>query len=166
MMGNTGETKQRQIFCCQYARLGDVEAAARLAGFPPETAAAAGAALLRQTSCQKLVRTYQMALQCDPAAAVCAGLRRLAFGRTNDAIQLVLAEEPPTPEQLQQLDLFSVSSIKRDKNGGMELHFFDRLKALSALYESSSDADGKAAAHALLAALSSGAAEGVEEDDV
>ena len=47
-----------------------------------------------------------------------------------------------------------MSSVKRDKNGGMEIHFFDRLKALTALYEYGGDADSKAAAHALLTALS------------
>ena len=78
----------------------------------------------------------------------------LAFGRSNDAIGLLLAEEPPGAAAVQALDLFPVSSVKRDKNGGMEIHFFDRLKALTALYEYGGDADGKAAAHALLTALS------------
>ena len=94
-MSNSTESKRRALFCCHYARLGDVAEAARCAGYPPETAAA-----------------------------------------------------------VQALDLFPVSSVKRDKNGGMEIHFFDRLKALTALYEYGGDADGKAAAHALLTALS------------
>ena len=51
-----------------------------------------------------------------------------------------------------------MSSIKRDKSGGMEIHFFDRLKALASLYEYSGDADSKAAAQTLLAALSGGEA--------
>ena len=40
----------------------------------------------------------------------------------------------------------------------MEIHFFDRLKALASLYEYSGDADSKAAAQTLLAALSGGEA--------
>ena len=36
---------------------------------------------------------------------------------------------------------------------GMEVHFFDRLKALTTLFEKSSEADGKNAAASLLAAL-------------
>lgn len=155
-MSNSTESKRRRLFCCHYARLGDVAEAARCAGYPPETAAADGAALLRQACYRKMVDTYRSALHDNPTAAVRAGLERLAFGRTNDAVQLVLAETPPTVEQLQQLDLFPVSSIKRDKSGGMEVHFFDRLKALTSLYEYSGDADGKAAAHALLSALSGG----------
>lgn len=155
-MANSNESKRRSLFCCHYARLGDVTEAARCAGYPPETAAANGAAILRQGCYRRMVETYRSVLQDNPAAVVRAGLERLAFGRTNDAVQLVLAEEMPSPEQIQGLDLFPVSSIKRDKNGGMEVHFFDRLKALASLYEYSGDADGKAAAHALLSALSGG----------
>ena len=101
-----------------------------------------------------MVANYRSVLHDDPAAAVRAGLERLAFGRSNDAIGLLLAEEPPGAAAVQALDLFPVSSVKRDKNGGMEIHFFDRLKALTALYEYGGDADSKAAAHALLTALS------------
>ena len=120
----------------------------------PETAAADGAAILRQQCYRRMVANYRSVLHDDPAAAVRAGLERLAFGRSNDAIGLLLAEEPPGAAAVQALDLFPVSSVKRDKNGGMEIHFFDRLKALTALYEYGGDADGKAAAHALLTALS------------
>ena len=42
-MSNSAETKRRSLFCCHYARLGDVAEAARCAGYPPETAAADGA---------------------------------------------------------------------------------------------------------------------------
>ena len=112
-----------------------------------------GAALLRQASCRRMVEAYRSALQGDPAAIVRAGLERLAFGRTNDVIQLLLAEEPMTGQQIQALDLFPVASLKRDKSGGMEVHFFDRLKALTTLFEKSSEADGKNAAASLLAAL-------------
>ena len=156
-----------QLFCCHYARLGDLEAAARYAGFSPENAAATGAALLRKQSCKKLVASYRAALRQDTASLVKTGLERLAFGRVNDVIRLLLADEPLSPTEMARLDLFSVSSIKRDKSGGMEVHFFDRLKALSSLYEYNSDTDEKAAAHALLAALSgeTAATEEATEDD-
>ena len=134
-MSNSTESKRRALFCCHYARLGDVAEAARCAGYPPETAAADGAAILRQQCYRRMVANYRSVLHDDPAAAVRAGLERLAFGRSNDAIGLLLAEEPPGAAAVQALDLFPVSSVKRDKNGGMEIHFFDRLKALTALYE-------------------------------
>ncbi len=36
-------------------------------------------------------------------------------------------------EKLPTLDLFNISEIKRVKGGGMEIKFFDRLKALEKL---------------------------------
>ncbi len=88
-----------------------------------------------------------------PAEMVQNGLKRLAFGRNNDAVQLIAAEEMPSAEQIQKMDFFGVSSVKRDKNGGMEVHFFDRLRALALLYEYSAAADSTSAAQSLLAAL-------------
>ena len=163
-MSISAETKRRSLFCCHYARLGDVAEAARCAGYPPETAAADGAAILRQQCYRRMVANYRSGLHDDPMAMVRAGLERLAFGRTNDAVRLLLGEELPTAAEVTQLDLFPVSSIKRDKSGGMEIHFFDRLKALASLYEYSGDADSKAAAQTLLAALSGG--EAVDGDGV
>ena len=66
--------------------------------------------------------------------AIKSGLERLAFGRTNDAAELVFAEEI-TPHKIRQADLFNVSEIKKVKGGGVEIKFFDRLKALEKLSE-------------------------------
>ena len=41
----------------------------------------------------------------------------------------VMALEP----EIEKLDLFNVSEIKRPKGGGLEIKFFDRLKALERL---------------------------------
>ena len=49
-----------------------------------------------------------------------AGLRRIAFGSIAD-------------REIEGLDLFGISEIKRQKGGGMEIKFFDRLKALEKL---------------------------------
>lgn len=153
-MASTDQSKRRSLFCCYYAQLGDVVEAAWRAGYPAKTTAADGAALLRKSVYRNMTNSYRLALQDNAAALVRTGLERLAFGRSNDAVRLLLVETPPTVQELETLDLFAVSSIKRDKSGGIEVHFFDRLKALAALYEYNGDADGMAAAHALLAALS------------
>ena len=67
------------------------------------------------------------------AALVEKGLRRLAFGSVADALKLMLCEETMTAEEIEKLDLFNVSDIKRPKGGGLEIKFFDRLKALERL---------------------------------
>ena len=71
---------------------------------------------------------------------VVAGYRRLAFGAGNDALRLLFCEEP-TPEELASLDIFNVSDIKRPKNGGLEIRFFDRCEALLRL-EAMGSAEG------------------------
>ena len=49
-----------------------------------------------------------------------------------DAISL-LYKSDPSKEDLEGMDLFLVSEIKRPKDGSMEIKFFDRLKALEKL---------------------------------
>lgn len=61
------------------------------------------------------------------------GLMRLAFGSVADAMKLMLCEETMTAQEIEKLDLFNVSDIKRPKGGGLEIKFFDRIKALERL---------------------------------
>ena len=71
-----------------------------------------------------------------------AGFRRLAFGSVADAVKLIFSENM-TDEQIESLDLFNVSDIKKPKGGGIEIKFFDRLKALEMLEAlSSNNPDG------------------------
>jgi len=62
------------------------------------------------------------------------GYERLAFGSIADCVQL-LYKENPTLQELESMDLFLISEIKRPKDGAMEIKFFDRLKALEKLCE-------------------------------
>lgn len=62
-------------------------------------------------------------------------MRRLAFGNIQDAVALLFESEENILNTLPELDLFNVSEIKRPKNGGMEIKFFDRLKAFEKLRE-------------------------------
>ena len=62
-------------------------------------------------------------------AEVTEGYRRLAFGSVADAVKLILSDELPDG-----------SDIKCPKSGGIEVKFFDRLKALDRLCELSNAA--------------------------
>lgn len=82
------------------------------------------------------VRSEIKKMSCPVSAEeICAGYRRLAFGSVADAVRLMYADEMPDGESLEKLDLFNVSDIKRPKGGGIEIKFFDRLKALEHLEE-------------------------------
>ena len=63
---------------------------------------------------------------------IAIGYQRLAFGCISDAICLLFSDEV-TPEEIEKMDLFNISEIKRKKGGDIEIKFFDRLKALEKL---------------------------------
>lgn len=63
------------------------------------------------------------------------GLSRLAFGDIQDSVRLLFESEENILSSLPTLDLFNISEIKRQKGGGMEIKFFDRIKALEKLRE-------------------------------
>lgn len=73
---------------------------------------------------------------------VVKGYEKLAFGNIKDAVKLLFADDI-SPRSLARLDLFNVSEIKRPKGGGMEIKFFDRIKALQCL-ESLSEPENRA----------------------
>ncbi|MBP3322774.1 MAG: hypothetical protein J6M16_01115 [Clostridia bacterium] len=67
------------------------------------------------------------------------GYEKIAFGGIGDAVKLLFLEEL-SPKTAKKLDLFNVADIKKPKGGGMEIKFFDRIKALQCL-ENISDRD-------------------------
>lgn len=84
-----------------------------------------------------------------------AGLRRLAFGRINDALALLREDASEIPADC--LDLFNVAEIKRPKGGGVEIKFFDRLEALCRLAELETRAGSESSADSFFEALKSSA---------
>ncbi len=157
------ENKSRQeAFCGWYAMLGNLTEAAERAGFEKGSALSEGLKCLRNESCRKKIAQFRRILSDD--GNVAAGLKRLAFGSCRDALYLVFADELPPKPVIDGLDLFNVSEIKRDKGGGVEVRFFDRLKALEKLYELENAFSEKDKAKSLLAALTGGESDGVDDN--
>lgn len=70
------------------------------------------------------------------------GLLDIALGSVSDAISLLFMTEEEIIERLPKLKLINVSEIKQPKGGGMEIKFFDRIKALERLgTDKTSDSD-------------------------
>lgn len=73
-------------------------------------------------------------------------LKKIAYGDIQDAIKLLFADDETILQELPRLDLYNISEIKRPKGGGMEIKFFDRIKALEKLSDfnkqENSDASG------------------------
>jgi len=120
-------------FCCQYALIGDPEEAAVRAGFDRKNALYEAVGFLRSEECQKTITAFRSALA--DSECIRSGLKRLAFGSCKDAVFLAFAEEMPSAAVIEDLDLFGISEIKRVKGGGVEIKFFDRMKAMEKLYE-------------------------------
>ncbi len=151
-MTDNKKTSKEQLFCCYYAKLGNIFEAAVRAGFSSDTALTEGMSILRQKKYRNNISSL-MSDTVGPSYLVKAGLERLAFGSSNDAVYLVFSEEMPTPEKISSLDLFNVSEIKRVKGGGVEVKLFDRQKAMEKMYEFASNDNSSDAASNLLEAL-------------
>lgn len=127
-----GLTEKQYLFCKSYAKHGDCERAAIAAGYrtsPRKT----GNGLLERADIKRKIKDMRLTLsETDVAEMTKDGYRRLAFGEINDAVRLIFEKEPEE-EFIKELDLFNVSEIKQDKNGNVELKFFDRLEALERL---------------------------------
>ncbi|MBE6766582.1 MAG: terminase small subunit [Ruminococcaceae bacterium] len=132
------EIGAKEALFCEYLKIlhSPREAAAR-AGYPfPERSAVR---LLKKAAVKKRLSGYT-----DKREEALDGLRRIAFGGIADAVWLCERGEIPPREELEKLDLYMVSEIKFTKGGGMEIKFYDRLKALDLLSANSLPAGSRA----------------------
>lgn len=70
------------------------------------------------------------------------GLEKLAFGKTSNILYLMFSKEIPDAEEFEKIDFSSVSEIKRDKDGGLQVKFVDRQSILEVLYKFASEENG------------------------
>ncbi len=122
-------TSKEKLFCTYYCINRNGREAAVKSGyvFPEKSAIKL---LRRQEIAQEIARIDKQreATQKD----ISIGYQRLAFGCISDAVKLLFSDEL-SPEEIEGMDLFSISEIKRKKGGDIEIKFFDRLKALEKL---------------------------------
>ncbi len=130
-------TKKELDFCRHYIRMRNPKESAIRSGFTilPEYK---GISLLSRKDIREKITELEKE---SPATStlVSAGLQRLAFGSVSDAIHLILSVNENISPDIDSLDLFNVSEIKITNGKGMEIKFFDRLKALERLAELSCD---------------------------
>jgi hypothetical protein len=126
-------TKKEVEFCRWYAQLQNPKEAALKSGYSvmPEYRALT---LLAKKNIKKKIQELEKENSATESL-VCAGFQRLAFGSIGDAIQLILSVDKDVSPNVEKLDLFNVSEIKYTSGKGMEIKFFDRLKALERLSE-------------------------------
>ena len=77
-----------------------------------------------QTDLRQRIRSGQLTRE-----DVARRLAELAFGKANDCVKLVLADDTV----LEKLDLSLLTEVKRNDKGMVEVRLVDRLKALEQL---------------------------------
>lgn len=123
-------TQKEKLFCTYYSIKRNAAESAMKAGYivMPERAAMK---LLRKESVKK--RIAELSRESSAYSnEVEAGLRRIAFGLNADAVKIALSESFNTDE-LKDMDLFGISEIKVSRGKGVEIKFYDRIKALEKL---------------------------------
>lgn len=127
-------TKER-LFAFNYVNTGNIKESAIKAGYVcmPEKA---GLKLLAKKEVSDEIDRLYAEKKKDLSYRTCIGYERLAFGSIVDAVKLLISNEIDDLK-LEKMDLFNISEIKVVKGGGMEIKFFDRLRALEKLEQSS-----------------------------
>lgn len=123
--------EREKLFCLNYCKSRDPRLAAAQSGygvFGERTAIK----LLSRSDIRKEIGKIDKT-KIVTTDEVVAGYRQLAFGSIADALKLVYSEKEPDKYDIEKLDLFNISEIKRPKEGSIEIKFFDRLKALEHL---------------------------------
>lgn len=152
-------SEKEKLFCMYYVQGGDARGCAARAGFTVTPQKSAARLLARdeiKAEIEKLEKDRKTLF------AVERGLSRLAFGSVADAVRLILGDDTVNVEEIEKLDLFNVSEIKRPKGGGIEIKFFDRLKALEKLEKLGTTVENPQSS--FIQALSEGARMLSEED--
>ena len=153
-------TSKEKLFCTYYSLNCNAREAAAKSGYVfPEKSAIR---LLKR----KEIRDYIEELDKQRKSNrkdIARGYERLAFGCVSDAIRLMFCESTDADE-LERMDLFNISEIKRKKGGDIEIKFFDRIKALEKLLDIC-DEKGSFTGTSLYSAIASSAA-ALKEDDL
>lgn len=127
-MKNRKLTKKELLFCHCFALYGNSREAASKSGYA--RAEKSGLRLMAREEIREEIRTL-ISHKTSRDEIIC-GLKRLAFGSVADPMKIILSDGSESFDT-ESMDLFGISEIKKPKGGGLEIKFFDRLKALEKL---------------------------------
>lgn len=139
-MENIKLTPREKAFCSSFLNSGCAEHAAKRAGYSGNCRKT-GERLLCRTEIAEEIELLAKQREKSLANMASVGYQRLAFGNICDAVSLLYMENP-AKKDLDDMDLFLVSEIRRPKDGSMEIKFFDRLKALEKLENKGDNSGG------------------------
>lgn len=119
-------TAKEKLFCENYLALHCPTQAALKSGYTESDAKKAQTMLRREDIKNYLRELEDEAQPLSLTKSAIRGLERLAFSSPENILDT---------EKICPSDLFCISELKRTQNGAIEVKFYDRIKALQALYE-------------------------------
>ncbi len=129
-------TKKEQLFCLNFALYANAREAASKSGYAsPESA---GMKLMARKEIRDEIAKL-ISRKTGNEEIIC-GLKRLAFGSVADCLKLILSDSDESFDT-ENMDFFNIAEIKKPKGGGIEIKFFDRLKALEKLSQLCENSD-------------------------
>ncbi len=133
--------KAERLFCRWYCATGNARESAARAGFVDSPEEKGLELLSKEHILRELKKGMARERELLRLKAM-KGLERVAFGSVSDAVRLICGGAQLS--ELDSLDLFLISEIKKPKDGAMEIKFFDRLKALDSLAGEFDEGSGSA----------------------
>ncbi len=130
-------TPKELAFCHQYIQTGNPTEAARISGYKGNLERKGTELISNPEISQEIEKMFKEKKK-NLTYKATTGYERLAFGSIADCIKLLFSENL-SPKDLEHMDLFNISEIKKPKEGAMEIKFFDRLRALEKLEQIESE---------------------------
>lgn len=150
-------TGREQLFCGYLALLGTPFEAARRAGYAKRLCGKTAVKLMSREDIRRQAEHMRAAMRSHWPDMAMAGVARAAFGDATDAVRLAAAGGELPQEELERLDLFAVSELRRRRDGGLDVKLLDRMEALRLLLECTERLGGQDGVDKLLGALDRGA---------
>ena len=128
-------SKKQRIFCYYFVETGNPEKAFDIANMK-NSVENIPKLMLDESIRSEIKRIYEYKKQ-NLSMKAEIGYERLAFGEIFDCIKLIFLKDIENYE-IENMNFFNISEIKRLKDGTMEIKFFDRMKALEKVEQTES----------------------------
>lgn len=122
------------LFCRHYHNCLNPKESAIKAGYPAEKAEKIAEKLLYKKEISSFLNKIESQIEKDRISKLAiVALKRMILYRPNDTIKLLHQFENISKEEIEKLDLFHISELKKLKDGSFEFKFIDRIKAIETL---------------------------------
>lgn len=150
---------REELFCLYYIHLQNASKAAQRAGYQGDTKKK-GKKLLEKAAIKRKIE--EISNDKDFLSNVQTGYKKLAYGSVTDAIKFLINDEISEPD-IEKMDFFNISEIKKQGSDALHIKFFNRMEALEKLQalESSKEQVGETFYKALFQSTEQG-----EEGDI